>query len=94
MYASRLLNRVEYNYSTLKKEALTIVFALYKFIHYLLGNKFLIYYRFFTLNYFELNYLINLNLYLKSFYFKLYFRLFKVVLLYVIISYFILSIKI
>ncbi len=40
VYASRLLNKVEHNYSTTHKKALTMVFALHKFKHYLLGNKF------------------------------------------------------
>jgi hypothetical protein len=43
MCASRLLNRVEKNYSIIEKKALTMVFALHKFIHYLLGNKFVFY---------------------------------------------------
>jgi len=40
VYASRLLNIVEQNYSTTKKEVLAMVFSLHKFKHYLLGNKF------------------------------------------------------
>ncbi len=43
MYASRLLNRAKQNYSTTKREALAMVFALHKFKHYLLGNKFVFY---------------------------------------------------
>jgi hypothetical protein len=43
VYAFRLLNSVERNYSTIKCEALAIVFALHKFKHYLLGNKFVFY---------------------------------------------------
>jgi hypothetical protein len=39
VYASKLLNKVEQNYSTIEREALAMVFALYKFRHYLLGNK-------------------------------------------------------
>ncbi len=43
MYTSRLLNKAKKNYNTIKKKALTMVFALHKFIHYLLGNKFVFY---------------------------------------------------
>ncbi len=43
VYASRLLNRVEQNYNTRKREVLVMVFALHKFKHYLLGNKFVFY---------------------------------------------------
>ncbi len=43
VYASRLLNIVEQNYNTTKKEVLTMVFSLHKFRHYLLGNKFVFY---------------------------------------------------
>ncbi len=43
VYASRLLNRTYHNYSTIKREALAMVFALHKFKHYLLGNKFICY---------------------------------------------------
>jgi hypothetical protein len=43
VYASRLSNIVEQNYSTTKREALTMVFSLHKFRHYLLGNKLLFY---------------------------------------------------
>jgi hypothetical protein len=32
VYASRLLNRIKHNYSTTKREVLTMVFALHKFI--------------------------------------------------------------
>ncbi len=39
VYAYKLLNRVEHNYSTIEREVLTMVFALHKFRHYLLGNK-------------------------------------------------------
>jgi hypothetical protein len=38
MYAFRLLNSVEINYTTINREALVIVYALHKFKHYLLGN--------------------------------------------------------
>ncbi len=40
VHASRLLNIVEHNYSTIEREALTMIFALHKFRHYLLDNKF------------------------------------------------------
>jgi len=43
MYAYRLLNKVEHNYITIEIKALTMVFALHKFRHYLLGNKFIFY---------------------------------------------------
>ncbi len=43
MYVSRLLNKAEQNYSTIEKEVLTTIFALHKFRHYLLGNKFVFY---------------------------------------------------
>jgi hypothetical protein len=43
VYASRLLNKVKYNYNTIEKEALAMVFSLHKFKHYFLGNKFVFY---------------------------------------------------
>jgi len=43
MYAYRLLNIIEQNYSTTHKEVFAMVFALHKFKHYLLGNKFIFY---------------------------------------------------
>jgi len=43
VYASRLLNIIKQNYNTIEKEALAMVFALHKFKHYLLGNKFVFY---------------------------------------------------
>jgi hypothetical protein len=36
------MNSVEKNYSSTKNEALPMVYALKKFIHYLLGNIFII----------------------------------------------------
>ncbi len=51
MYVSRLLNNVEHN---IKKKTLAMVFALHKFRHYLLGNKFVFY-----LNHMALVYLVN-----------------------------------
>jgi len=43
MYASRFFNSAKQNYNVTKIEALTMVFALHKFKHYLLGNKFVFY---------------------------------------------------
>jgi hypothetical protein len=43
MYASKLLNLVERNYTTTESEALTMVYALHKFKHYLLANWFVSY---------------------------------------------------
>ncbi len=40
-YASRLMNNVEKNYTTTKKEALAMIYAMKKFMHYLLGNNFI-----------------------------------------------------
>jgi hypothetical protein len=37
------LNLVERNYTTIEKEALVMVYALHKFRHYLLGNRFVFY---------------------------------------------------
>jgi len=42
-YALRLLNNVKKNYTTTKREALTMVYAVHKFKHYLLGDKFIFY---------------------------------------------------
>jgi hypothetical protein len=36
-------NNAKKNYTTTKREALTMVYALHKFKHYLLGNKFVFY---------------------------------------------------
>jgi hypothetical protein len=54
VYASKLLNKVKHNYSTIEKEALAMVFALQKFRHYLLGNKFVFY-----VDHMALVYLVN-----------------------------------
>jgi hypothetical protein len=54
VYAYKLLNRVEHNYSTIEREVLTMVFALHKFRHYLLGNKPIFY-----VNHMALFYLVN-----------------------------------
>ena len=39
-YASRALSKSEYNYSTIQKECLGVVFATKQFRHYLLGRQF------------------------------------------------------
>jgi hypothetical protein len=54
VYVSRFLNIVKHNYSTTKREALSMVFALQKFRHYLLGNKFVFY-----VDHMALVYLVN-----------------------------------
>jgi hypothetical protein len=43
VYAFRLLNKTKQNYIITKKEALTVVYALHKFRHFLLGNRFIFY---------------------------------------------------
>jgi hypothetical protein len=43
VYASRLLNKVKQNYITTEIETLVMVYALYKFKHFLFGNKFVFY---------------------------------------------------
>jgi hypothetical protein len=43
VYVSRFLNKVKQNYNTIERKALTIIFSLQKFRHYLLGNKFVFY---------------------------------------------------
>ena len=53
-YASRLLSKAEKNYTTTEKEALAMVYAVNKFCHYLLGNKFIFY-----MDNFALQYLVN-----------------------------------
>jgi len=54
MYSSRLLNFVEKNYITTHTQALAMVYALHKFRHYMLSNKFTFY-----LNHMGLMYLVN-----------------------------------
>jgi hypothetical protein len=54
VYTYRLLNREEHNHNTIEKEALTMVFSLHKFKHYLLGNKFIFY-----VDHMALVYLVN-----------------------------------
>ena len=53
-YASRLLSKAEKNYTTTKKEALAMVYAVNKFRHYLLGNRFIFY-----VDHLALPYLVN-----------------------------------
>jgi hypothetical protein len=38
-----MLNSVESNYISTERETLTMVYALQKFVHYLLGNQFVFY---------------------------------------------------
>jgi hypothetical protein len=40
MYSLKLLNYIEIEYTTIEVEALVMVYALQKFKHYMLGNKF------------------------------------------------------
>jgi hypothetical protein len=42
-YASRLLNHAEKNYTAMEKEALTMVYVVKNFRHYLLTNHFIFY---------------------------------------------------
>ncbi len=42
-YASKFLNNAKKNYTTIKRGALAMDYALHKFRHYLLGNKFVFY---------------------------------------------------
>ena len=53
-YASRQLNSVEKNYTTTKREGLSMIYAVKKYRHYLLANKFV----FFT-DHQALLYLVN-----------------------------------
>ncbi|CAN6554889.1 unnamed protein product [Malus baccata var. baccata] len=50
-YASRTLNDAQLNYSTTEKELLAVVFALDKFLSYLLGTKMIVYSDHATLKY-------------------------------------------
>ncbi len=43
VHASRLLNKAKQKYTTIKEKALATVYALHKFKHFLLGNKFVFY---------------------------------------------------
>jgi hypothetical protein len=40
MYSWRLFNSTERNYITIEREALTMVYALHKFKHYMSDNRF------------------------------------------------------
>jgi transposase len=42
-YVLWLLNNIEQNYTTIERDAFTMVYALHKFHHYLLGNTFIFY---------------------------------------------------
>ena len=53
-YASRQLNSAEKNYTTTEREGLTMVYAVKKFWHYLLANKFV-----FFVDHQALLYLVN-----------------------------------
>ena len=53
-YTSRLLSKAEKNYTTTEKEALAMVYAVNKFRHYLLGNRFIFY-----VDHLALQYLVN-----------------------------------
>ncbi len=54
VYTFKFLNKAKHNYSTTQREALTMVFALHKFRHYLWGNKFIFY-----VDHMALVYLVN-----------------------------------
>ena len=41
-FASRTLNQAEQNYSNIEREALSVIFGVERFRHYLLGSKFAI----------------------------------------------------
>jgi hypothetical protein len=59
-FASRKLPQAERNYTTTEREGLDMIYALQKFIHYLLGSHF----KFFT-DHSTLKYLVN-KLYWKE----------------------------
>jgi len=42
-YAFKLFHHAKYNYTTIERKALAIVYAFHKFCHYLFKNKFIIY---------------------------------------------------
>ncbi len=54
VYSFSFLNKAKNNYSTTKIKVLVMVFPWHKFIHYLLGNKFIFY-----VDYMALVYLVN-----------------------------------
>ncbi len=45
VYASKLLNKIEQNYTTIDRVTLTMVYVLHKFKHFLLGNIFVFFCR-------------------------------------------------
>jgi hypothetical protein len=57
MYSSRLFNSTKRNYNTTKKKALTMVYALHKFRHYLLGNRFTFFMDHMAIDFWQINYL-------------------------------------
>jgi hypothetical protein len=54
MYSSRLLNFVKRNYTKIERKVLAMVYALHKFRHYLLNNRFTFY-----VDHMALVYLVN-----------------------------------
>ncbi len=54
MYASRLLNSIERNYTIIERGTLAMVYALHKFKNYLLGNQLV-----FFIDHMALVYLVN-----------------------------------
>jgi hypothetical protein len=54
LYWNTDIDIIEQNYSTTQRKALVMVFALHKFRHYLLGNKFIFY-----VDHMALVYLVN-----------------------------------
>ncbi len=54
VYASRLFNKAKQNYTTIEREASIMVYALHKFRHFVLGNKFVFY-----VDHMALAYLVN-----------------------------------
>jgi hypothetical protein len=54
MYSSKLFNSAKKNYTTIERKALAKVYALHKFRHYMLGNKFTFY-----VDHMALMYLVN-----------------------------------
>lgn len=54
-FASRMLSITKQNYTNTERQGLTMVYALNKYHHYLLGNKFKLYTNHFTLRYYMKN---------------------------------------
>jgi hypothetical protein len=54
VYVYKLFNKAKQHYTTTKKKALTMVYVLHKFSHFLLGNKFVFY-----VDHMALVYLVN-----------------------------------